>query len=542
MPVVSIGHNSKRINSTSKQYTEFYSGDCKLKEPCSMQSPVFLVQGISSKTELYNYAKFENRFYWIDDIIYKTRHIQEVHCHLDPLATFQTQIKATPAWIKYGDADNWCEEMDDIRMQPELQDPNSSSPTVEDMFAWPMAAPNTNGSVIIRVLDCGTGTGGQGFKTYAISTANFITALADLTGFLDSFLPSQGTPMGIWDLAQWISNIWGSLGGSGSWVDNILSCIYLPIDVSNYDTGGNAVSTINIGAVPCNFNGYLIATNYIVTLQRSLDIPWTANANQYKFLKNPRWCTFQVYCAGQWRDIDTTDIKDQTKFGWFSALNASTGDWSARLTETNQPSAQTLTGFSGNIAIDLMGMLPVHSFGMDFGNNALKAASLGLSSVKSQSTIYNHSASSYSRGKSASWQNKYGSNINVNESSNRSDGEASSTTYMGASGVFGSFLSSGISVSSASGSVSGDLTSLYLEGNQRGKVMIRNVQYIPNDLVHYTDYCDEYGYPCNKFLTFGDVDGYAEAVGASVKVIAGSSESNKSTINSFMNSGLYIED
>ena len=60
MPQLQIGTTTKRVNSTSQQFSLSYAYDVKLKEPCSMQSPVFLLEGLAKGT-FYNYAKFEDK-------------------------------------------------------------------------------------------------------------------------------------------------------------------------------------------------------------------------------------------------------------------------------------------------------------------------------------------------------------------------------------------------------------------------------------------------------------------------------------------------
>ena len=62
----------------------------------------------------------------------------------------------------------------------------------------------------------------------------------------------------------------------------------------------------------------------------------------------------------------------------------------------------------------------------------------------------------------------------------------------------------------------------------------------------YEQYCDQYGYPCNKYLSLSGYSGFVQMSGASVEPDAVGngnqmSEASKSTINSYLNSGLYIE-
>ena len=58
---------------------------------------------------------------------------------------------------------------------------------------------------------------------------------------------------------------------------------------------------------------------------------------------------------------------------------------------------------------------------------------------------------------------------------------------------------------------------------------------------YYINYCNQYGYPVNKYLTLGDISGYCQCIGASVEGATGASDASKSTINSYINTGIYIE-
>src|SRR5574343_826021 len=120
MPSIVVGRTPKRINSTSRLFNSVGTNlSCKLKSPCSMQMPVFRVQGLTKGT-LYNYCKFEDNYYWVDDVVYLTNNIHELHCHLDPLATFSDDIKDSKGMVIDGASTFWNEYADDGRLQPEL--------------------------------------------------------------------------------------------------------------------------------------------------------------------------------------------------------------------------------------------------------------------------------------------------------------------------------------------------------------------------------------------------------------------------------------
>ena len=72
---------SKRRNST-KQVDDSTGivTDVVLKQGTSIESPVFLIQGIDLDV---NYAKFNNHYFYIDDIVVGNNNIYELHCSQD---------------------------------------------------------------------------------------------------------------------------------------------------------------------------------------------------------------------------------------------------------------------------------------------------------------------------------------------------------------------------------------------------------------------------------------------------------------------------
>ena len=65
----------------------------------------------------------------------------------------------------------------------------------------------------------------------------------------------------------------------------------------------------------------------------------------------------------------------------------------------------------------------------------------------------------------------------------------------------------------------------------------------PLMLTGYEDFCNMYGYPVNYYLKLSDCSGsFIKCSGATVQGALGATEANKSTINSYLNSGFYLED
>lgn len=91
---------SKRKNST-KVPTSGTLVSCVLKEETSILNPTFLLS--SASIPAYNYVKWSDKYYYVDDIA-STRNGQwSVQCSMDVLGSYASAIKATSAFIEYAD-------------------------------------------------------------------------------------------------------------------------------------------------------------------------------------------------------------------------------------------------------------------------------------------------------------------------------------------------------------------------------------------------------------------------------------------------------
>lgn len=87
---------SKRSNST-KRPEGGYNVDVKLKANTSVEAPVFLIDGINLDI---NYCKWNNHYYFINDIMLGNNNIYELHCTQDLLATFKDDIGDYTAFVE----------------------------------------------------------------------------------------------------------------------------------------------------------------------------------------------------------------------------------------------------------------------------------------------------------------------------------------------------------------------------------------------------------------------------------------------------------
>lgn len=533
MPTVKIGTISKRLNSTYSTFNGT-SLTCKLKDICGMQSPVFEVQGLTKGT-FYNYASFEGRYYWVDEIAYETNNIQYVHCSIDPLATFKDAIKNTYGLVVYGDSTHWSKLIDDVRLEPEVR---YATQTIgnENMFGLN----TTNNGCIAMTYTQTTSLAwfdpslttipDTGVHTALLSVNDMRNCIGDLTGFD----PGAGLiGAGMIEMLQAFGRVIQSLGG-GSLADYIQRIIWLPFSLSDLATatGATLKTGLMIGGVPslsCNY--YEVNPGSIWAHNGNFTIDWGTLTGGNDFMKNSRWLSLQVYTPGGFQDLPMYCAKYTNTLYYRTTFSVTDGSWNMRICADNNLT-DTLTTFSGNISVDMLGTVnlgnqfsgTIADAGASFvgGALAMGIGSIATSGVNTGTTTTTHIG-----------------NRSTSYSSGTTKEENDITTTTTSSGVNGSIPKTGFNVRSATGQFSG-AGSLFLTTTPASMIIYAQT-YMPYTLGTYTDYCNQYGYPCNRYLKIGDITGYCQCAGASVQGASGATPSNLSTINSYLNSGIYIE-
>lgn len=86
---------SKEHNST-KQPTGGTAVNCYLKDDTSLVNPVFILDGANFST---NYVKWNNRYYFVDDVVSIRNTTVELHCSVDALASWKQAIGASSQYV-----------------------------------------------------------------------------------------------------------------------------------------------------------------------------------------------------------------------------------------------------------------------------------------------------------------------------------------------------------------------------------------------------------------------------------------------------------
>ncbi len=493
MPTITIGNTSKRINSTSQSFSGTQLS-CRLKNPTSLHDPVFEVQGLTDGA-MYNYASYGSRYYWVDDVIQTTNSIQEVHCHLDPLATFKSAITGSSALVIYGDSTNWSKLIDDTRLQPEMRYAtetiaNANMFGLDTSSAGCVAMTFTSTTSVDWITHTST-LAGTGVHTALMSVEEMRKCIGDLTGFD----PGQGiSGSGLQEMLEAFGRVIQSLGG-GSIADYIQRIIWLPFKLSDIVTATGATYRLGMfigGVLADQCNWYDVNPGSIWAHNGNFTIDWGTLTGGNDFMKNERWLSMQVYTPGGYQEIPAYAFKYANTFYYRTTFSITDGSWTMRLASDSNMH-ETLATFSGSIAVDLLGTV---NLGNDFTG---QIADMGASFV-------------------------------------------SGAVAMGVgniAGIQGRLPQTNFNCRSASGSFSG-ASSLFLTSTPAAMIIYAQ-SYMPYTIGSYTDYCNRYGYPVNKYLQLNSVSGYCQCASASVNGASGATEGDLQTINTYLNSGFYIE-
>lgn len=531
---INIGKINKRVNSTSKTFDSVTTfSDCVLKEACDIKNPVVQVKGSANN---YNYMEWNGRFYWVDKIIPLPNGIIEVSAHMDPLATYQADIKNTSAFISYS-YNIISPEVVDPRMSPEIvmSKYNTNADSIFNSSPTP-----TSGSVIVTCFEAGLGSANQGVRTYAMTVADFMEMIQNITVSLydhnydvlnnntdiNNNLPRFTTPddianmigalgsVAIYDVLKFLSDFMGKIGGYGSWRDNLLKAVYVPVDISDIPANGTA-KNIYLGFLNTQKSAKVTYPAYVKTKSSTIAIPWDPHVVLYHWLKDSRFSQLQaICCGGQTAAIDTNLIKDlapSDTLGIYTAIDVCSGNWSAALTKESSSNSLRLAAFGGDLGIDITGYAGKGGLGagMNITQGAMKIAgsalSMGLSNNMESSM--GESAASIGTGIASQFISNNCGNVG-----SLNCGNGISSIFMNGSTGFN------------------DLT---LVAQCTIPTMVDNSQ--------YDSYCAEYGYPCNQYKSLSDAwGGFCKCEGASVTTKGNQQE--QAYINSVLNSGIFLED
>lgn len=249
-------HNSTKVPSGAgkRVYVD-------LKEVTSRENPTFLIDGIDLDV---NYVKWDDHYYFVNDISLNNRYIYEVSCTQDVLATYRTEIAAYEAFV----------DRSEFMVASYLANGALSQlQRYEHTQKRSQLLPNTNiaGSYLLRVI------GGNGLRTYALSESS-------LKNILDIAFSS--------DVKDWISDLGNSLVFSP--LDKLISLKWTPFTVDSLTNTSAAEEIVYLGF----YNTGVTAkpAKETLTIQGSITLP-DRTYNDYRDFSSA-WSTLTSYFPG----------------------------------------------------------------------------------------------------------------------------------------------------------------------------------------------------------------------------------------------------
>lgn len=258
------GKIAKRRNSTL-QPTLTDSYDVLLKSPTSLHTPTFT---ISASSFDYNYLKWDDRYYFVTDVVSKNNSLWEVSAVCDVLATFKADILSSTQFVSYSSASGgtWLADTRIPLLKSGSVQKNAS--TMNFLFT-------AGGFYVLSVI------GDSGCKVWATDITN-IKALVNnvsqwtqsLINTIESNLPYASPVTDMQAYENFTSAIIGTGTLGNGYLDApncIRSCIWVPFFISDFIVGSG--TNIYLGAFDTGASGYECKTtphnNSI-----SINIPW----------------------------------------------------------------------------------------------------------------------------------------------------------------------------------------------------------------------------------------------------------------------------
>ena len=517
---VVFGKTSKKINSISQVFTPIVTTNVLLKGPCSVVAPVFLVKQDFATMRECNYASYAGNFYHVVNVVsVRNKHV-EVYCSRDPLATFATDIRNASGYCLFADSAHYDSEVDDARMNPDVIVDSQSG--YYNLFSNYFSK---NGTIVLRAysnLDNNTG----GVVTYFMSTTDFMQLLSNINSIIATDVTSFGT--GVADI---LKKITVNFLMNGSIKDQIMDCYWVPTPFTFWGEQGYPVTFVCLGAYSTQIGAYTTTTYLEVhkTLEQQLILPASSQAQLHKWLLGPKYYDCQLFHPGGVTNFSCPELVHNRTLYVSMAYAMDTGDYSISI-KYGPGHSKLLTTVSGSVRMDLLARAKAEGGNIGQMTGKLISTAVGIMAPEGKTTTDSST--------------NFVNTTTQNNSVTMATEETHTTSTSGGTGISGQFLSTGSKVSLNSCSMPNNILSLYMDGDNdwANSFYIATTGAYPRIIKDdtYDDYCNEYGWPCNQYITLGDVTGFVQGVGISVAA-EGATQREISSINSIVNSGIYIE-
>lgn len=329
MELILYSNFSKRKNSTKRPSGAGTTYDVKLKQGCAVEKPVFLIDGI---TLTYNYAKWNDAYYFIDDIIIGNNYIYELHCSMDVLATWKSVIGSYTAFIERAASDY------DLMINDRLI---TSKQEIVDVTRQ-TKSPGMFSSTGCYIIPC--------MNSYGLQ----IFASPDLDAFAPLFYPSTYQ---VSDFSAWLQAGIASIGDYAQYFGKV---IWIPYNLSSI-VSPNKTRYISVGCLSWDLGaGNEIWILDPETVVSSLGVTYFDHfAGYYNDFRDssPMWSSYQLYIPGVGQiTLDPLKCNDPDRYIYLYYYFApATGSFvcDLRLMKQDGTSVGNIGHYVGNLGADV---------------------------------------------------------------------------------------------------------------------------------------------------------------------------------------------
>lgn len=292
---------NKRKNST-KRPTGGTDRDVVLLDDVSLYSPVFECNYWDYND---NYCKWSGRYYYVVDVVCKRRDIFDVHCEIDPMATWKDDIMATTAFVTFSTS-SFDIGIPDYRL--------SSDPITITKSTGAEVFPGLGEEFVISYV------GTDSAPTLGLSYSNLEAiqgemmsnkCIKTITKWADSIITQSSESTNAW-------NIVPSLLGSTS--NSITRCIFTP----KFHSIGTKGIVLAGGYVPSNnVSGDIPSHTYSETY--NISIPWAFGAGDFR--NRAQFTNMSIYLPGYgFLALNADNYQGQTSISVQATLDSYVGE------------------------------------------------------------------------------------------------------------------------------------------------------------------------------------------------------------------------
>lgn len=321
MATLKIWTNFEKRKNSTKQPTGGTDINVTLKENTSIENPIFICTNLGQA----NYCQFGGNYYFINDIIFVTNKIVELHCSMDVLATNKTAISNYTCFVERAQSiyDPWIKD----EYLSQKQTGTFTSGTEQSLSN---EIDTNTGTYVLRTL------GQSGVTGHVLSKVS----LNDLMNYANDFNNFNDVFQGLDSIVD------GAVKGVFNPDKFIVSCKWFPFKTTVMDLSG--ASPIKLGNWTSNVNSPVINSPKVV-INKTISLPTPVYPNDFRRYDSA-WSKIYIYlpCIGS-VELDPAKFSNGVGVKYISDLYSGSLTVLLSDADANVPICQ----FTGNIGIDM---------------------------------------------------------------------------------------------------------------------------------------------------------------------------------------------